>query len=809
MWVVIGQEFFEAVDGMAGDALEQTGEVGPGIESCAAGAFDEGEEDRRGLASAGASGEEPVLAAHGDGADGALDGVVVDGKAAVLCIGNEFGPVVERVADGLSQRGFWEHVEALVHPGAKLGENGCAPFLAQGLARRACEFALTGFALDVVKTADDGDGGFGARVSGAGGLDEFAPRVRPAPRVAALGSAIVLQRCIDGVVVAHEPAGKVAEHFPRAVAPAGLSKINDGVRRVFVAVIDPQVAFPCRAFFPSGIEHPDGSLVGADHLRALAKAPLHQVDQRREQIGQLHQPAAGLSPRQVNARALEHALLPAQRQVVGVLGDEEVGEQRRVRGGARQRHLRQRGLRDGVLAVAAGVARANILLHEEARGNERRLLRHVLADALHLPPAAGAGLFLRRKVAENFLARKFLRQRPPRRRAALAPWRGHLLADFLGSRLALEHVKLRRRPHRRAPLRLPSEEKMLELRDQRLLLREQSVLRRERFPQHGNRRLRVLKLRQKLVESHAHNVYTSIRQGQDKSVSTSAIPHPVQRQPAHQEMERGLADCDLAAPRRGEGEAALFQPLVPQRKAVSIPVEHLHPVAAPVAKEKQVTRHRILAQLLTRHCGEAIERLPHVRRREAHKDPDRRRERQHPRAAATTVRTSSAGAPAWTRTTAPEGSATSTSAPAKPAPRDTTSGGCATTSSANGAGGSGAARRFLHARNLHYARPSRRQNSAAQSPLSEHRRKTSSRSRQTKSETPRIARLHRKWKTPLMHNTTAQINMGQAGRVRRSNAAASFSPSDPLILPRLGDHAPKRMCEKSWTLPSWTLPFVL
>jgi hypothetical protein len=84
-----------------GDAGEDVAEIALRVEAVELGGLDEGEDAGGAVAALVRSGEEPVLAAEGDRADGALGGVVVDFDATVVEVSGERRPAGEGVADGL------------------------------------------------------------------------------------------------------------------------------------------------------------------------------------------------------------------------------------------------------------------------------------------------------------------------------------------------------------------------------------------------------------------------------------------------------------------------------------------------------------------------------------------------------------------------------------------------------------------------------------------------------------------------------------------------------------------------------------
>src|ERR1700722_960051 len=100
---VPGQEFADALVWVAGDAVDDVGQPGFGVEAVEAGGGDQGVEHGGALAAGVGAGEEVVLAAEGEGPDGAFGGVVGHFQTPV---GGEAGqgvPAGGGVADGAGQ----------------------------------------------------------------------------------------------------------------------------------------------------------------------------------------------------------------------------------------------------------------------------------------------------------------------------------------------------------------------------------------------------------------------------------------------------------------------------------------------------------------------------------------------------------------------------------------------------------------------------------------------------------------------------------------------------------------------------------
>ena len=77
-------------------------------------------------------------------------------------------------------------------------------------------------------------------------------------------------------------------------------------------------------------------------------------------------------------------------------------------------------------------------------------------------------------------------------------------------------------------------------------------------------------------------------------------------------------------------EPAALQALVPDPKPGLVPQQQLHPVPPPIAEHEQLTRQRIGAQPLAHQRLQPVERPPHVHRLAIDRDPQTRRQHQHP-----------------------------------------------------------------------------------------------------------------------------------------------------------------------------------
>src|ERR1700728_3084480 len=86
----------------------------------------------------------------------------------------------------------------------------------------------------------------------------------------------------------------------------------------------------------------------------------------------------------------------------------------------------------------------------------------------------------------------------------------------------------------------------------------------------------------------------------------------VQIDAVEQHLQVGGTHGDAAVGAEGEAKGALFEPLVPDREAVLIPIEQLDAIGPLVAKDEQVAGKWIRRKLLPDQLREAIERFAQV-----------------------------------------------------------------------------------------------------------------------------------------------------------------------------------------------------
>ena len=125
---VPGQQLVNAVDLVVGDAFEDLGEPGLGVDIVEPGGLDQGVGDGGGLAATRRAHEEIVLPAQGDRPHRAFGRVVVDLEEAVLDIGPQALEPGQRMADRRRQRGLGGDLRQLrLQPALELVKAGRGP----------------------------------------------------------------------------------------------------------------------------------------------------------------------------------------------------------------------------------------------------------------------------------------------------------------------------------------------------------------------------------------------------------------------------------------------------------------------------------------------------------------------------------------------------------------------------------------------------------------------------------------------------------------------------------------------------------
>ena len=131
--------------------------------------------------------------------------------------------------------------------------------------------------------------------------------------------------------------------------------------------------------------------------------------QRTQVPGGMSDPVGQRRAIQIDALAGVDLGLAVQRQMVGIFGDQNLGDRGLGRQAALDQPRRRRGLHDTVLACPAGVFGPAGDEHPELRRHDVQPLAPVLADPVQLALAAGAGLVV--DVDDDLNPRQMRRQR--------------------------------------------------------------------------------------------------------------------------------------------------------------------------------------------------------------------------------------------------------------------------------------------------------------------------------------------------------------------------------------------------------------
>src|SRR5262245_2411206 len=97
----------------------------------------------------------------------------------------------------------------------------------------------------------------------------------------------------------------------------------------------------------------------------------------------------------------------------------------------------------------------------------------------------------------------------------------------------------------------------------------------------------------------------------------------------HDQVRGADLDARLVVLRRRKTEAACLESLVPNRVAILFPEQELDAIGRFVAKDEHVSRERIATQGVADDGGQAVERLPKIRRLGAQPDVHGRGQAQH------------------------------------------------------------------------------------------------------------------------------------------------------------------------------------
>ncbi|GAY21268.1 hypothetical protein SFOMI_1805 [Sphingobium fuliginis] len=158
-----------------------------------------------------------------------------------------------------------------------------------------------------------------------------------------------------------------------------------------VADIGPQL--PGLGATSPGIEHRGSGLVGEEPL-GLAQLLERVIAQGPQVPGRPADPVSERRAIELDTLAGVDLRLPVQGKMIGILGDENLGDQRLGRNAALDDPRRCWRLQDRALARTAAVARTPGDKDAEGRGNDVAPLGDILADRVERAAAAGAGLVL-------------------------------------------------------------------------------------------------------------------------------------------------------------------------------------------------------------------------------------------------------------------------------------------------------------------------------------------------------------------------------------------------------------------------------
>ena len=352
----------------------------------------------------------------------------------MLDVAGQGRPVAPHVRDGLPERALRQHdlrLELVETPADLLEER---PRLRepQQLALRLGE--CPPLRLDGVEALDGEQHEGGPRV-GVPRPDEVAPRVRPAADLDDLPGRV--ERVVARVGVRLEEPAIPPEHPERSVPAPRRGEVVGDVALLPDVGPDEPAGRPLR-----GRQVGDRRVVGVDD------APREHLGEDRvrdgsQTLGDGGDDVAEGRAREVDAGAREDLLLAVDREVVGVLRDDDVGgEPRPDRALGEDRGRRPLG-QDAALPARAGPHAPDGALDEEGGGHVLRALADLLADPGERLAAAGADALGLGRVEPDLLdgearVRGLLRGR----RAPGPGCRGRRLAERRLERVRLERLLL-------------------------------------------------------------------------------------------------------------------------------------------------------------------------------------------------------------------------------------------------------------------------------------------------------------------------------------------------------------------------------
>ena len=205
------------------------------------------------------------------------------------------------------------------------------------------------------------------------------------------------QRSVATIAVDLQDAGEVAQMRFGALRFT-VSGINIGNHRRIIATPGPVIAGigPQLAGLgppAPGIEHWRGGLVGEQPLRS-SQSVENVIAQRAQIPGGPANPVSKGGTIELDALPSVDLRLSVQRQVIGILGDQHLRDERFGGNAALNDPRWRRGLNNRALAGAAAVAWATRDQHAEGGWYDIEALGHVLADLMQGAAAARASLVL-------------------------------------------------------------------------------------------------------------------------------------------------------------------------------------------------------------------------------------------------------------------------------------------------------------------------------------------------------------------------------------------------------------------------------
>ncbi len=385
------QQFIEAIDGMSVDhSLQDVLQVCVGLDFVQLAGRDQRADHRPAMSATIAAGEQVVLAAEGDGADGALDRIGVELDAAIVQEASQAVPARECIADRFSERAAaGDQAELRIEPDVQRVDDrfGEGPAFGKTVVRRLAADAR----LDRIELADPAQGFCcHGRRGGFGHIVELASRVAPTRRERdALFVGQLLEASVSVDMQVALEGGKMCDcSLGLAV---GCEQVDGGRRfgsapRPLLARVHPK---PSRLGSSAArIEYRDRrvigkEMVGGEHVLA------QPFVQGLEPPACAANPARERRAAEIDAVTVEDLRLPIERKMIAVFADQHVREQRRRRKTASDQSLWRAGLHH-LVAGAAGVFRTGRTQDAKLRRDPIQHLADALADQMESTATAAA-----------------------------------------------------------------------------------------------------------------------------------------------------------------------------------------------------------------------------------------------------------------------------------------------------------------------------------------------------------------------------------------------------------------------------------